>query len=240
MVRNSVSRNGKTYVYYMCGNNRANHACTSHRISESVLEDSVFHALKQHIEVVLNIERVLKYIETLPFRQEEMQKVDAQLVKKKEETERYSRLKKSLYESMMDGLINKAEYLELKAVYDTKMQEAQEAEAKLIKDMENLLKNRSGNAAWIERFRQHQNLTELTRHIAVTLIERIDVYEGCCIKIYFKYQDSYECALALIEGMNQLRPLGGMIETSCQESMTQYTQKMAQAVKKPVHGMEVL
>lgn len=240
MVRNSVSRNGKTYVYYMCGNNRANHACTSHRISEPVLEDSVFHALKQHIEVVLNIERVLKYIETLPFRQEEVQKADAQLVKKKEETERYSRLKKSLYESMMDGLINKAEYLELKAVYDTKMQEAQEAEAKLIKDMENLLKNRSGNADWIERFRQHQNLTELTRHIAVTLIERIDVYEGCCIKIYFKYQDSYECALALIEGMNQLQPLGGMIETSCQESMAQYTQKMEQAVKKPVHGMGVL
>lgn len=214
MVRNSVSRNGKTYVYYMCGNNRTNHACTSHRISESVLEESVFHALKQHIEVVMDMERVLAYIETLPFRQEQVQKADAQLVKKQEETARYSRLKKSLYESMMDGLIDKAEYMELKAVYDAKMQEAQAAETKLKEEMENLLQNRSGHAAWIERFRHHQNITELTRHIVVTLIERIEVYEGGYIEIRFKYQDSYECAMALIEGVNRMHPL----ETTCMQA----------------------
>lgn len=228
MVRNSVCRNGKTYVYYMCGNNRSNHACTSHRISESVLEQSVFLALKQHIEVVLNMERVLGYIETLPFRQEEVQKADAQLIKKQEETARYRRLKKSLYESMMDGLISKAEYLELKAVYDTKMQEAQAAEIKLKEEMENLLKNHSGNAAWIERFRQHQNITELTRHIVVTLIDRIDVYEGCRMKIGFKYQDSYECAVALIDGVNRIHPLNGILEIPCLEETPQSAEETAQ------------
>lgn len=228
MVRNSVCRNGKTYVYYMCGNNRANHACTSHRISESVLEQSVFLALKQHIGVVLNMERVLGYIETLPFRQEEVQKADAQLIKKQEETARYSRLKKSLYESMMDGLISKAEYLELKAVYDTKMQEAQAAEIKLKEEMENLLENHSGNAAWIERFRQHQDITELTRHIVVTLIDRIDVYEGCRMKISFKYQDSYECAMALVDGVNRICPLDGMPGVPCLEGDPQSVKETAQ------------
>lgn len=72
----------------------------------------------------------------------------------------------------------------------------------------------SGHAAWIERFRRHQNITELTRHIAVTLIERIEVHEGGCIEIRFKYQDSYECAMALIEGVNQMHPL----ETPCMQA----------------------
>lgn len=206
MVRNSVCRNGKTYVYYMCGNNRTNKACTSHRISEPVLGQAVFLALKQHIGAVLDMERVLSYIETLPFRQAEVQKADAQLVKKQEEAARYSRLKTSLYESMADGLVSKAEYLELKAVYDRKLREAQEAGAKLKEDMEGLLKNRSASAAWIERFREHENITELDRHIAVTLIDRIEVYEGNRIEVRFQYQNNYERALSLIEGISRSHP----------------------------------
>ena len=46
----------------------------------------------------------------------------------------------------------------------------------------------------------------MTRHIAVTLIERIDVFEDSRIKIRFKYQDSYERALSLIESMGRLQP----------------------------------
>lgn len=129
---------------------------------------------------------------------------------------------------MMDGLISKAEYLELKAVYDTKMQEAQAAEIKLKEEMENLLKNRSSNAAWIERFRQHQNITELTRHIVVTLIDRIDVYEGCRMKIGFKYQDSYECAAALIDGVNRIHPLNGILGVPCLEETPQSAEEIAQ------------
>lgn len=194
MVRNSVCKNGKTYVYYMCGNNRTHKACSGHRISGPALEEAVFLALKQHIGAVLDRERVFQYIETLPLHRAEVQKADARLVKKQEEAARYGRLKKSLYESMADGLVSKTEYLELKAVYESRLREAHAAAAKLKEEMEDLLKNRSGNAAWMDRFRQHRNITELTRHAAVTLIDRIEVYEGSRIKIRFQYQDSYERA----------------------------------------------
>lgn len=207
MVRNSVRRNGKSYIYYMCGNNRVNHTCSSHRISNALLEESIFLSLKQHIGNVLNIERILKYMETLPLRKEKLQKTDIQLNQKSEEISRYQRLKKSLYESMLDGLIDKSEYLELKTVYNQKIQEAQEAEKKLKQEIENLFNNRSTNREWIEKFKKHQNITELTRHIVVTLIDRIDIYEGCRIKIHFQYQDSYERALSLIESINQNHPL---------------------------------
>ena len=131
MVRNSVCRNGKTYVYYICGNNRTNKACSSHRISEADLRKAVFLSLKEHIANILNVERILQYIETLPVHREEVQKADAQLVKKQEEISRYSRLKTALYESLADGLIDKAEYLELKSGYDMKIADAQAASEKL-------------------------------------------------------------------------------------------------------------
>ncbi len=203
MVRNSVCRNGKTYVYYMCGNNRTNRACSSHRISDKLLEESVFLSLKQHIDNIADMGRILAYLETLPYHQAEVEKADIQRVKRQEEAERYRRLKSSLYESLAEGLIDKAEYLEMKVIYDAKLQEALAAEAKMKEEMEGLLKNHSANTFWIERFKQHQNLEKLTRHIAVTLIERIEVYEDCRIVIRFKYQDSYERALALVKGIKE-------------------------------------
>ena len=206
MVRNSVCRNGKTYVYYICGNNRTNKACSSHRISEAALEQAVYLSLKEHIANILNVERILQCIETLPVHQEEVQKTDAQLIKKQEEIARYSRLKTTLYESLSDGLINKAEYLELKAGYDIKIADAQAASEKLKEELECLLQNRTGSSLWIEQFKKHRNITELTRHITVTLIDRIMVFEDCRIDIRFRYQYDYERALELIRNMQELCP----------------------------------
>lgn len=206
MVRNSVCRNGKTYVYYICGNNRTNKACSSHRISEADLRRAVFLSLKEHIANILNVERILQYIETLPIHREEVQKADAQLVKKQEELSRYSRLKTALYESLTDGLIDKAEYLELKSGYDMKIADAQAASEKLKGELEALLKNGTGTSLWIEQFKKYRNITELTRHIAVTLIDRIMVFEDSRIDIRFRYQYDYERALELIGNMGAPHP----------------------------------
>ena len=207
MVRNSVCRNGKTYVYYMCGNNRTNGKCSSHRVSGGQLEQSVFLALKQHIAQTADIDRILAYIDTLPYHQAEVEKADRQLLKKQEEAEKYTRLKTSLYESLVDGIVSKGEYLELKSLYDGKLQEAQAAMERLREEMGSLLQNRTGGTHWIEQFKKHRNLTELTRHIAVTLIDRIEVCEDCRIQIRFKYQDSYERALSLIQSVEKIQPL---------------------------------
>lgn len=205
MVRNSVCQNGKRYVYYLCGNNRTNKVCSSHRISEPALTEAVFLSLKEHIANILDMEQILAYIETLPIHQAEVQKADAQLVKKQEELARYSRLKASLYESLSDGLMDKSEYLELKASYDRKIADAQESERKLKEELENLLQNRGGSSVWIERFKEHRNITELTRRIAVTLIDRIYVYEDSRIDICFKYQYDYDRALGLIQSIQKLQ-----------------------------------
>lgn len=151
------------------------------------------------------MEQILAYIETLPLHQAKVQKADAQLVKKQEELARYSRLKASLYESLSDGLMDKSEYLELKASYDRKIADAQESERKLKEELENLLQNRGGSSIWIERFKEHRNITELTRRIAVTLIDRIYVYEDSRIDICFKYQYDYDRALGLIQSIQKLQ-----------------------------------
>lgn len=198
MVKNGVCKAGKTYSYYMCCTNRAKKGCSSHRIPEQTVADSVLASVKEHISTVLEIEKTLAFLDTLPLQQAEVQKADARLISKQEEIKRYEKLKATLYESLIDGLIDKSEYLELKAVYDEKMQEARAAALKLKEELESILQNRSENSRWITQFKAYYNIDTLDRRMVVTLIERILVYEDCRLQIEFRYQDDYEHVLAMI------------------------------------------
>lgn len=207
MVKNGVCKDGKAYSYFMCCANRTHKECSSHRIPEQLVTDAVLASLKQHIDNILHVEKVLNYIATLPFKQEEVQKVDAQLTRKQEEIARYQQLKITLYESLTDGMVDKAEYLTLKALYDGKMQEAQSAEGKLTQELESVLQNRNQETRWIEKFKQYRNIDTIDRRIAVTLLDKILIYEGCRIDIRFQYQYDYERAMELIHHISTAYPL---------------------------------
>jgi len=213
MVRNAVCRNSKTYTYYMCGRNRTKKGCSGHRISADDVEDAVFAALKAHIQSIMDVDRILGFIETLPLRQEEILKIDAQLVKKQEEIDRYNQRKANLYETMADGLMDKDEYLELKSMYENKRKEAEQAVIRLKSEIETILNNKGDKCKWIEQFKQYQEITGLTRVIVVTLIEKIFVYEGCRLDIEFKYQYNYDRALEFIGNVGKLYPAEPPLQT---------------------------
>ncbi len=207
MVRNSVCRNGKTYAYYMCGHKRKTKECSSHRIGGKDLELAVFQSLKLHIENIVNVERILHYINTLPYRQSEVKKIDGQLVKNREEIERCNRLKASLYESMMNGVISKAEYLEMKAMYESRRSEALAAEVRLQTEIEAILGLQGEKCEWMERFKEYQSITGLTRTIVVATIDKIFVYEGQRLDIHFKYQYDFHRMMEIIENVKRLEPV---------------------------------
>lgn len=69
----------------MCCTNRAKKGCSSHRIPEQAVADSVLMSLKEHISTVLEIEKTLEFLAGLPLQRAEVQKADARLVSKQEE-----------------------------------------------------------------------------------------------------------------------------------------------------------
>lgn len=198
MVRNNNCRKGKTYTYYMCGNNRNTKECTSHRMKDIVLEQAVFCCLKQHIGNILNLERVLKYMDTIPYRTNGANKTNAQLEQKNEEIERYKRFKMGLHESMVDGLLDKDEYLEMRTLYNEQQTAAQNDKMRLEEELGNAVYNVNGQCEWVEAFRKFQNITELSRAVVVTLIDHIVIYENNHMEIMFQYQYDYEQAISAI------------------------------------------
>ena len=199
MVRKIVPAGGKRYAYYYCSRNKAGKGCSTHCISERILEKAVLQALQNHIASILDIERILSFIDTLPMQQEEIRKLDTQLLMKQEEIEKYKNLKVSIYEDLKSGVIDAEEYREFKGIYGKKCEEAQQAAERLEQDRNTVLAGKGANSIWVEAFKKNKNITALSRKVMVSLIEWIHVYMGNRVEIRFRYQYEYERSLLFSE-----------------------------------------
>ena len=88
---------------------------------------AVFKTLKAHIDNILNVENILSYIDTLSYSKDELKKYNRLIDEKKTELSQYEDYKMKLYEMLVDGLIDKNEYLNVKRIYSQKCDESQRA-----------------------------------------------------------------------------------------------------------------
>lgn len=204
MIRKTVPVNGKKYFYFTCSTNRRDkHSCTTHSISEKAFEEAVLNALNAHISSIMNIENMLNYIETLPYTQEAILKLDAQILKAQEEVEKIQRYKLASYEHFVDKIITKEEYRSHINRYNAKLEKAEKLIFKRNQEMEEIINNRTTTSLWIQNFKKYLNITELNRQVVVSLIKKIYVYENRKIEILFKYQEEFENALSFIESASK-------------------------------------
>ena len=204
MVRKLVPNGEKKYAYYVCSANKQSKVCSSHSISEVQLEQAVFETIKHQIATITEVERVLKFIETLPLKQLDVQKIDRQIQAKKQEMNKYLLRKTKLHEDLHDGIIDKDEFAQMKASYTARHNEAEQALFTLTAELEDILSNRTDKHFWIEHFKQHQNIDTLSRKLLVNLIDVIHIYENNRIHIQFRYQYHFEKAVRFIETVSEL------------------------------------
>ena len=145
-------------------------------------------SIQARIRSVIDLENLVRYVDALPLQQREIIRLQAQLAQKQEEAERYKRLFRSLYERLSEGILTQNEFLEFKAVYAHRCDEAERAAGALQREIKAATAGTSGTFRWIEDFREHRNLTKLTRKVVVMLIKQIKVYKDQRIHIQF-YQE---------------------------------------------------
>ena len=208
MVRKVSSVNGKRYCYYICSGHKAGGSCGPHRIPVQALEDAVFVLLKRHIGCILDLERVLEYAGTVPFRDLDVRKLEERREKLLGEAERCRELRMMLYEDMKDGVITKEDYVELHAAYEARGKEAQEAAGKAEREIRAVLEGHEDKYRWISYFKEYRDIGELTRNVVVALISEVRVYDRENIEVVFDFADQYRQALEYVEGRECPGPEG--------------------------------
>ena len=201
MTRKVSTVGGKKYAYYLCSTNKETKRCSSHRIPEKDLENVVLVMLKQHIQNIMHLKRVLEFIGTVPFQEINVKKLQDRLEKKKMETERCKELRMMLYSDMKEGIVSKEDYVELHAAYGKRLRNAEESIRAIQKEMDNMLEKADASNTWLDYFVKYQDIEVLTRTVIVELIREIRVHDKKNIEIVFDFDDCYQALLTQLPAM---------------------------------------
>ena len=195
------NRSGTVYEYYICGTYRkkSNKLCTKHTLKVEELEKAVLEAVKLHIELLVDTEKLLEQIKKLVTQKLGNENTKNIKQAKEKEIEKLNNLKRCLYEDWKNDYITKEEYLEYKLKYEQDIEKTKEIIVNLDKQKEKQEEIINGNGLWIERFKIHKNITELDRDIITELIDYIEVHEDKKITIHFKFMDELDKILECID-----------------------------------------
>lgn len=203
-------------------------------MSTEKLERAVLELLRKHIENIMDLQRVLAFIGTVPFQQMDIKKLEERKAEKQAEVERCTHLRGMLYEDLKDGMISKNEYKELHAAYESRRKNAQLAIRQIDLEMEEILERKSRGFAWLDYFIEHQNIEKLTRNVAVSLIREVKVVDKNSVEITFDFDDCYrDC----IDNLDRLGYWGGRDETDKSDTQSEDVKIVADSLCEPV-GME--
>ena len=219
MIKRDVPAGGKVYAYYICSRHAATKACAAHRIPMGKLEETVLELVKIHIENILDMKKIMDFIHEVPFQELDIKELEIRKEAKEKEAERCRELRDYLYEDFREGIISKEDYKELHDGYTEKRKKAEEAVRSIDQQISEVLESKSDKYHWLDYFAEHQNIQELTRTVAVELIDQILVYDKKHIEVRFNFDDCYQSLLRQIQsvGCDVSTGMDGRIEIQKRE-----------------------
>jgi len=206
MVRKVVPAGNKKYYYYVCSSNKRKEGCSAHSISVKELENTVFNAIRDYIDYVLDMEDALSYINSLPSADRTVFNYEAQIVKIQEEIERYQKMKLRLYEDLSDGVISKKEYMDFRNQYTRLIEDRESALERVKKESRDAKTVGNSERAWVALFREYENIEEVDRRVLMALVDRIYVYENHRVEVVFRFRDEFLAQQSYIEQFKEIIP----------------------------------
>lgn len=164
--------------------------CESHIIYNDDLEEAVLESIKAEARKILS-EEDIDELQKMQVYSNEISNLEQQLEIIEGQLEKYTKYKKKTYQSYMDEIISREDYLKYCAEYDSMIVELQNQQEEILKsmDVQNELDNQYDE--WVERFKNYIDVEALTREMVVELIEKIEVHNDGQIDIYYRFQNPY-------------------------------------------------
>jgi DNA invertase Pin-like site-specific DNA recombinase len=199
MVLRTVTRSEKKFYYYVCSSFKNRKTCTIHNFEQSRLEGVVMNAITNQIKLVIELDELLNEVGHGILEDAKLQRIDVLISQKMKDIDRCKDMRMNLYEAYNDNLINREEYDKMRQKYTTQLEAEEAALCRLREEYAKEQEISSINTEWIQEFKRFQGVTELTRELVVTLIDKVYVYEDKRVKIEFNYRNELEYIYELIE-----------------------------------------
>lgn len=203
MVRKSPD--GRNY-YYVCSTSLYEKECTSHSISEKRLIPIIKKCVQIYIAKIVELDAVLRHVQTRSVPKQKILEADKILQVLRQECDRIMKIKKNLYESYCEGLLEEEEFKAYKKTYDAELIQKEAAIKRQQEDILNLSATMDRQQEWMKRILLYKDIEEIDRTVIVVMVKRISIHADKMVSIDFWYEDEYERLRSLLENINQAQP----------------------------------
>jgi len=198
MTRKTVPYKDKKYYYYYCPKGKKNGCVGSKMIKQADLVSCITDSVKMHIDNVVSLDELLSHLNEKKIVSKVYEKYTVQLQDIQKQIDTISTFKTNMYESLLNEIISKAEYADMKKEYDLNLIRLNGAKAVVTAEFEQAKANEDEKMRWMEHFKNFSEMETLSRSTMVQLIQHITIGAEMEIHIKFRYQSEYENALRIL------------------------------------------
>lgn len=194
MWRNKEVRNGKVRYYFFCGSayGHSQVKCNTSSIVDYKIFDVILKQVKLQIDLAVEASSLLEQLKQSDRHLAAHRQKKRQVEQIRDELCRQVYLKTSSYEDMKQGILTKEEYLSAKERYIGKISELETELDNKQTELNDFEQCMGGENQWLKAFLNFRDAKELTRDMAVSLLERVEVYQDKRIHIQFRFRNEYE------------------------------------------------
>lgn len=198
MWRRKVKVKGKVCYYFICGyaSSHSNVECDTDSIMDYRIFEIVLSQIKLQIDLAVELKTLIEEMKKTGRYAAQCEQKKKEIMQMSIELGRCSYLKNSLYEDMKQGILTKEEYLMAKERYAQRITELEKDLEKRAKEQEAFARCMDSDNKWLDSFLRYRDATELTRDMAVELLEKVEVYKDNRIHIIFRFRNEYEYMLS--------------------------------------------
>lgn len=196
MQRSKTTKNGKAHHYFRCKTNKQLRfpSCTSHLIAEEVILDVLLLSINSLIDSSIDIKAALhrnaKNEMTLMKKQLQHQ-LDAAIIEQEHIASTRAKVMHTYINRLDDTLTDEA-YVNLRESIEHMDKNNQERISSLKLELKKLGNGVEYMSAFMQSFCKYQGITELTREVVASLVERILIGADKSIRIEFKFADEMQ------------------------------------------------
>lgn len=183
---------------------RGHGTCFSHSIRQDALNEKMFNAIRDQLQVALDYEKLLKAMRGSTGETSVREKHKAAVSSIKLRLNALKKRRAGLYESYDEGILNEEEYAFAKQTYEEQYETLSRLLDEAVERRERFLESISPENKWLTMMRGVAGMTELTRELVDTIIEKVLVYDGGRIEVVFNYNDVFSAMCECVEQMKEV------------------------------------
>ena len=199
MVRRMNRYKGTEKIYYICSTRNRSEGCSRHSISEADLKKVVFRIIQSQVELLIDVNRQMQYLQTKEMNFEDVVGFDKEITRLRNEQEKYLELRAGLYEDLKTGIITQTDFKNFSAIYEKQYVETEKALTRQEDMLKKLFYNGVQSGVKLERLKETMQITTLDRDTLLAFVDRIEVYEEKKVSVQFCCQEEMEKMLMLSE-----------------------------------------